>query len=392
MKNKIIFRLKNKLKLKIEGKNINRFIIRLNNNNIEILNIKHIDKDKTIITVYYNDYKQIQKLKTIYNIEILDYKGLIKIKKKLNVNKYLIISIILGLILLKTLTQIIFKIEIIHNEQEIRELIKNELKIHGIKEKTFKKSYKQINKIKEDILNKYKDKIEWLEIENIGTKYIVRIEERKIEEAKQQNQNRNIIAKKDAIIKEIKSTKGQIIKEVNNYVKKGDIIISGNITSEETIKNQVSAEGKVYGETWYQINVTYPYVYNETKLTNNKKTVYTVKILNKNIELFNFKPFKNKQIEEKVIIKNNIIPFSLTKQIQTEQEYIEEILTEEEAITKALDKGKKTLEQQLKEDEYIINYKILNTKIKENELELNIFYSVYENITDYQTLTKENIE
>ena len=46
MKNKIIFRLKNKLKLKIEGKNINRFIIRLNNNNIEILNIKHIDKDK----------------------------------------------------------------------------------------------------------------------------------------------------------------------------------------------------------------------------------------------------------------------------------------------------------------------------------------------------------
>lgn len=392
MKNQFIYKLKNKIKLIIEGKNINRFIIRLNNNNIDILNIKHINKDKIIITVYYKDYNQINKLKTIYNIDIIDYKGLIKIKKKLNINKYLIISIFLGLIFLKLLTSIIFKIEVIHNEQEIRDLIKQELINNGIKEKTFKKTYKQITKIKEIILNKYKDKIEWLEIENIGTKYIVRVEERKIKNKDKTTEQRNIIAKKDAVIKEIKATKGQIVKEVNNYVKKGDIIISGSIYKDEELKTQVSAQGQVYGETWYEINVTYPYVYNEVKLTNNKKTVYTLKILNKNIELFNFKPFKNKQINEKVIIKNNLIPLLLTKQIQQEQEYIEEILTEEEAITKALEKGKNTLQQQLKEDEYIINYKILNTKIRENELELNIFYSVYENITDYQTIVKENIE
>ena len=37
MKNKIIYDLKSKIKLNIKGKNINRFIVRLNNNKIDIL-------------------------------------------------------------------------------------------------------------------------------------------------------------------------------------------------------------------------------------------------------------------------------------------------------------------------------------------------------------------
>ena len=160
---------------------------------------------------------------------------------------------------------IIFDIEIIYNDKETREFLKQELKNYGIKEKTFKKSYNQIEKIKEDLINRYKDRIEWIEIETKGTKYIVRIEKRIIKAKEEKLHNRSIIAKKDAIIKEIKAEHGQIIKEINSYVKKGDIIISGNIMDNETIKNTIPAEGIVFGETWYEISVTYPFVYQETK-------------------------------------------------------------------------------------------------------------------------------
>ena len=44
MKNRIIYQLKNKIKLSITGKNINRFIMRLHNNKIEILKCNHINK------------------------------------------------------------------------------------------------------------------------------------------------------------------------------------------------------------------------------------------------------------------------------------------------------------------------------------------------------------
>ena len=54
MKNKIIYNLKSKIKLIITGKNINRFIIRLNNNNIDILNSNQINKEQIEIIIYEN--------------------------------------------------------------------------------------------------------------------------------------------------------------------------------------------------------------------------------------------------------------------------------------------------------------------------------------------------
>ena len=389
MKNKIIYQLKNKIKLSITGKNINRFIIRLHNNNIEILKCNHINKEKINIIIYEKDYEKLESIKTIYNIEKINTYGIIKIKKKLNLNKYLIISIITGLIILKILTSIIYNVEIIYNDQETIKFLKQELKNYGIKEKTFKKNYNQIKKIKEELIKKYKDKIEWIEIETKGTKYIVRLEKRIIKEKESKQKNRNVVAKKEAIIKDIKATSGQIIKEINSYVKKGDIIISGNIMDNDVIKNTVPAEGIVYGETWYEINVTYPFVYQETQELNNKKQVYVIKFLNKNIELFNRNKFKTKKIEEKKILSNKLLPISFVKQNQSETKEIEQILTTDEAIKKAEEKAIEQIKNNLKENEFIINYKILNTNIKESELELNIFFSVYENITEYQEIIEE---
>jgi similar to stage IV sporulation protein len=392
MKNNIIYKLKSKIKLIITGKNINRFIIRLNNNDIEILKSNQINKEQIEIIIYEKDLEKIQKLKTIYNIEKKEEYGLIKIKKEINKNKYIIISMILGYALLIFLCNIIYEVDIIHNDEEIRTFLKQELKQYGIKEKTFKKNYKQIDKIKKEIIDKNRDKIEWLEIENIGTKYIVRVETRIIKEKEKEPVNRNIIAKKDAVIKKIEAEQGQIIKEINNYVKKGDVVISGNIYAEENIKNIVPAKGKVYGETWYEISVSYPFIYNETKLTNNKKKVLSIKVLDKTIELTKNK-YKNKKIVEKTIIKNNLLPLSIVIQNQTEQNIIEQILTKEQTLEKAEQLGIEKMKNNLKENEYIIEHKILNTNIKENELELNMFFSVYEDITDYETITQEeNIE
>ena len=366
MKNKIIYQLKNKIKLSITGKNINRFIMRLHKSKIEILKCIHINKEKINIIIYEKDYEKIEEIKTIYNIEKINTYGIIKIKKKLNLNKYLIISILIGLIILKTLSSIIFDIEIIYNDKETREFLKQELKNYGIKEKTFKKSYHQIEKIKEDLINRYKDRIEWIEIETKGTKYIVRVEKRIIKEKEEKIPNRNIISKKDAIIKEIKAEHGQIIKEINSYVKKGDIIISGNIMDNEIIKNTIPAEGEVFGETWYEISVTYPFAYQETKELGNTKDVYVIKVLNKNIELFNKNRFKTKKIQEKNIISNKLLPISIVKQHQTEKIEIEKVLTIDEAIKQAETKVIEIIKDNLKKNEYIINYKVLNTNIKES--------------------------
>lgn len=386
MKNKFIYDLKNKVKLNVKGKNINRFIVRLHSNGIEILKCNYIDKDEFNIVIYESDYESVLKLKTIYNVGLLDSYGLIRIRKKMFLNRYLIFCIFLGFFLFKVLTCFIFSVEIIDNDSEMVSFLRSELSNYGVKEKTFRKNYHELESIKNDLINRYRDRIEWLEIEVKGTKYIVRLEKRIIMDKPDVLPNRDIVAKKDAIIKDVRAEQGQIVREINSYVKKGDIVISGNIMDNDVIKSTVPAKGEVYGEVWYEISVTYPFVYQETKELGNKKNVFVFKFLNKDIELFDRNKFKTKKVDDKKIISNVLLPISLVRQTQIETEEIEQLLTIDEAIKKAEERGVEKVKDNLREHEFIMNYKVLSTNIRENELELSMFFSVYENITDYKNI------
>ena len=178
MKNYILFLLKSKLNINVKGPNIEKFIKRLKNNNIEILNINYISKNEINIKIYESDYDKVISLKTIYEIDILDYFGIVKFKNNLLSNKFVITMIVAALIFLYVITNIIFSVDIITNDSKMENLLKEELGKLGIKKYNFKRSYNDIQEIKQEILNKYRSELDWIEIENIGTKYIVRFEPR----------------------------------------------------------------------------------------------------------------------------------------------------------------------------------------------------------------------
>lgn len=378
----MIDKLVSKISLNIKGKNINRFIKKLTTNKIEILSLKYIDKNQADIIIYKKDYETILKIKSIYEITELDVFGLIKIKRKLKISRHLIIITVIFAAIFLICTHIIFNVEVIHSNKDIRTLLLDELEKAGIKPLSFKKSYSEISKIKENILNKYKDKLEWLEIEENGTKYTVRVEERTIVKKDNDNTPRNIIAKKDGVLKKVIAEKGDIVKDMNDYVKKGDLIVNGELIFNDEVKGKVKAEGKAFAEVWYVTKTEYPiFTFKETK-TQNTKNVYAIKFLNHTLEL-TFNKFKTKQIEEKEILKHNLIPFKIVKQKQTETKVTDEILTVEEAISKAKQKAENDIKKNLSKEEYIIRSKYLKSTVKESIVEVEMFFAVYENITDY---------
>ena len=389
MKNNIYNKLISKINIKIIGNNRERIIKRLKNNNIQILSLKYIDEG-IIIKVYKKDYEKILSIKTIYEIEIINYDGLYSFKNKLLNNRFIIISILICLIFLYFVTNLIFSIDIITNDNEMRLKIEEELSLNGISKFKYKKSYNKIQEIKNNILSKYRDKIEWIEIEVVGTKYIVRYEPR-IENAKQKTTNyRNIIASKNCVLKDTFITEGQIIKNKNTYVKKGDIVVSGYIYLNDSIKDTVSAAGVIYGECWYNVTITYPFKYYEEKETGNNKNVIVIKLFNKEIELFNFNKYKNKKEKNITILKNNLLPIKLIYQKQKEINVINENNTEKEAIDKAINYSKEKLENNLESDEYISDYKVLNKEVFSDSVKLNVFFSVIENITEYEAIEEYN--
>lgn len=378
-------KLISKISLNIKGRNINRFIKKLKTNKIEILSIKYKNKNEADIIIYKKDYQTILKIKSIYEITELDVFGLIKIKQNLKLSKHIIIITIFAFIIFIFFTNIIFKVEVIHQNKELRNLILKELNKEGIKKFSPKKSYNEINKIKEKILNKYPDKIEWLEIEENGTKYSVKVEERTIYKKDENKTPRNIVAKKDGILKKVIAEKGDIVKDMNDYVKKGDLIINGELIFNEEVKGMVRAEGKAYAEVWYITKTEYPFLTFKEEKTNQKKNIYAIKFLNHTLEL-TLNKFKTKKIEETEILKHNLIPLKLVKQKQTKTIVKDEILTPEQAISQAKQKATKEIQAQLSKDEYIIRSKYLKSTVKESIVEVEMFFAVYENITDYKQI------
>lgn len=386
MKNYVLFLFRSKLNLNIRGNNVERFIKRLKNNNIEILNITYLSKDEINIRIYKEDYDSVINLKTIYEIDILDYYGTVRLKNNIFDNKFIIISILVAFILLYFITNMVFSIEVVTNDSKMSEVLKTELNEYGIDKYKFKKSYNEIQNIKKEILSKYKNELEWIEIENIGTKYIIRYEPRIINNIENNIPLRNIIASKDAVISDMSISNGQIIKNINSYVKKGDIIVSGYIDLNGSVKDTVGADGIVYGETWYEIKITYPYNYYENYETGKEKKVPVIKFLSKEIELFNFNKYKTKNVNDSILIKNNILPIWFSIQQQRETKVIDENYTEEELVKRAIEYSKNKLEEKLDKDEYVKNHKILEETKNTDSITLNIFFSVIENITEYQEI------
>lgn len=380
-----------KIKLNIKGRKVERFLKKISTEKINLYKIETINRNEVNILILKKDYEKVLKLKTIYEVNILDGFGLIKVRKIAKLNSLFIVLISFAIIIVFFLSKVIFKIEVIHTDPAMRNFMIKELSNYGIKEKTLKKSYDEIQQIKSNILNTYKDKLEWLEIEVVGTKYIIRLEERKLNIQNQDYRKQNIVATKSAIIKKIEASSGQIVKEINSYVNKGDVIISGDIKLNEATKEIVRADGHVYGEVWYIVNISYPFVYNETKNTGKFRKVLSINFLGSKWNL-SFSDYHDKKIEVIKSINHLFLPISITYEKQNEVQIIEEIYTVEQAIAKAEERGRQQIESKLNDKERIIDSKNLNVDIKDSKIELEMFFTVYEDITGYQEIDEEIVE
>ncbi len=378
-------------KIKIEGKDVKRFIKKLYSNNIYFNDIEMYDK-YAYVEVDKSNYEKLKQIKTIYKIEIVKLYGIIRIIDFIKRYSLFLIILGVGLLYLIFLSNIIFKVEVIHSKREIRDLLYKELKYYNIDKYHFVKSYKEREKIEEYILNKHKDKLEWLEIERIGTKYEVRVEERIIKKENDKLDVQNIVAKKDGIITKIEASKGEIVKKVGDYVKKGDIIISGTIKKDDVIKGKVAASGNVYAEVWYKTIVDMPYYYKNSTKTGRKRKILKIKFLDKDIYIFGFKKYKFYDERKILYLKNRILPISFSYSLERELNVEEYLYSPEEAVNTAIEYASKKLQKNLGENENIISKTVLNSNENENYITVEIFYKVNENITDTSDIVDEQME
>lgn len=339
-----------------------------------------------LIEVDYVNYCNILKYSKIFNIVLVNIKGINKYKLLIKKYTLFFISNLLSLILIFILSNVIFDVQIMTNDKEIYSILNNELNYYGIDIYHFVKPFDEKEEIKNKILADNKDKLEWMEITRNGCVYVINVERRIINNLENDDIKRDVISSKNAFIKEIKASSGSIVKKINDYVNKGDIIVTGIITKGEEIKDYVKADATIYGETWYNVKVSLPINYYEKVYTGNYKKSLTINVFDKKIKLFNWKNYANEEIVEKKLFENKILPFSVNYDTFYEIEENIDILTDEKVWDIAFNIAREKLLNTLKEGSKIISQKKLKLRIKDSTIEIDVFIKAYENITDYREI------
>ncbi len=376
-----------RIKIEVTGKYTNYFFKELIRRKINIYDLVK-SHNKLEIIIDYKDYKKVKKIKTTSKVKIINRYGVSKLKYLFNKYRLLLFFFLFAIFINIFLSHIIFKVEVINHNKKLVKEIKEELTDLGIKKYNFVLSDNKVNNIKEKLLEN-KD-IEWLEIERIGTKYVIKVEERKVKEKEDECLPRNIVSKKNAVITKINVENGEIIKKKNDYVVAGETIVSGLIHNKETVKTKVCAKGLIYGKTWYKVKLSLENTTLNTIYTSNEKTGFYIKILNKEYKLGN--KFSEYKIKKYNIVGSKLVPMEISLSKYLEINRKEQQLSKKEIEKKALMLAENKVKEGLKKDEHILDKKILKNSINNSKIDIEVFIVAEENITSYFDISGINID
>ena len=369
--------MNNKIKIKVFNSSL-KFINYLVYNNICYTNLeKH--EEYYLLNIDYDDLKLFKKFK----VEIVEYYGFNKIKFYIKYNRFILIGILFGLFILFLLQNTIFDVCVKTSNEELNDKIILSLKKNGIEKYKSKKSFDEIQNIKKQILEENSDTLEWIEIEEDGCNYIVEVTPRVIgNNFIKDDTPKNVVAKKDGLILFINLENGVQVKDKNDYVKKGDIIISGTIMKGDKFIDNISAEGKVYAEVWYTSKISMPFKYTEYVETGKVINHYYLDIFGKKMTILGKYDSENVFSQSELLIDKPYLFFDLYKETKREYKYQTINLNKEEAFEEALKRSDAIINRTLKEEEYIMYKKILKKEVFSSKIKLEVFYKVYEDITD----------
>ena len=375
--------MKNKVLVSAKEEGILKTLI---SNNIYFSNYT-IKDNKVIFIINYEDLELLSKLA---NIKVIKYYGLVGIKIFLKKHYILLTSFILSYLIIIILSNVIFKVEIVTNNQVLKDNITYYLNYYGIVKYKFVKSNKYIENVKEKILLENKDTIEWISINREGVKYVVNVTPRVISNRVSIDKPSNIVSKKDALIKYLVVTGGSSVKEVNDVVKKGEVIISGNVVKFDKVVGTTRSKGEVFGEVWYTVNISIPFkhvIYEKTGETINH--IY-LDIFGHKFTLVGHYITNNSINEVSVLVDKPYLFFKLMKESKELYNYKEVNLNNESAFKEALKRADKSISNKLDTNEYIIERKVLKKDVFSSKIDIELFYRVYENIGEEKEITLES--
>lgn len=393
----------------VTGENPELFFQKLTNQGINTWDINKINESKCTGKIALKDIKYVKQTrrKTNYKISFIQRSGAPFLVKRYLKKREILLSFLLSIAFILFLSNIVWDIQIQGVTKDVEEKIEKQLNSYGIHRGSLIHRLGSTGKIQQNLLADVPDLL-WIGVHKQGTTLFLEGVEKEIVERKEIEGPTNLIAAKNGVIEKMYISKGQAVVNVNDYVKKGDLLVSGVIETkvnddeeeeEEEEKGPstelVAAEGVITANTWYEVDVTVPLEAKYEILTGHYQTKYYLRINEFNIPVWGFgsTDYEHiyREIEDKPIyFLKWKLPISFHQHTLHEKQFKMVNRTKEEAINKAIEQAKNELKLKYGSSIEFLSENVLHEDIESGKVKVKLYISVLEDIAKEEEI-KESI-
>lgn len=253
---------------KIKVFDITNTLNKFKDNNIKIYKLNKIEEYTYTFEASILDKKKITKL--LDNYKIIKTSGILANMLSLLKYKTTIISLIISIFSYFTLSSRIWIINISGDASTLIPFVEEKLNENNIKVGSKKIDVNTLSEIQNKVLYSSFDIIEYLSIKSNGCAIDVSFKKKR-KETEINKLKGNLYASRDGMIKYFDLLSGEKVVDINDYVRKGDLLVKDVLLTDYNQEIYIGTFGSVYAYTWYYSTIMYPvneYDSDETVLAN----------------------------------------------------------------------------------------------------------------------------
>ncbi|MGE6629258.1 sporulation protein YqfD [Bacillus sp. NPDC077027] len=386
MKNKWFAYFIGRVEVEIRGSGIERLINECTRQGIAIFHVSH-RKESVRLFIRLSDVHAFRRVRRKHKVTCSFYqkKGFPFLLLWSRRNIGFTLGVLLFLLTILVLSNMVWKIEISGANPETEHQMRKHLDEIGVQKGRFQFLMGSPEKIQKSLTTHIKS-ITWVGVELNGTAFQMKVVEKNEPEKEKYTSPQHIVAKKKAVITRMFVEKGEPVAAVDEHVKKGQMLVSGLIGSEDHQK-KVGAKAKIYGETWYRSEVSVALKTSFDVYTGKMKTKHKLSLFGVSFPFWGFDLKKDELKQPKTEIESHPLhflqfklPISYEKEMVRESEIINREYTNKEAVQAGIKMGKKELEEKLGQTGKVKSEKVLHETSENGKVKLIILYQVIEDI------------
>lgn len=374
------------VRVQIDGVYGERFLNRCIQKNVAIWSIKRMGAERIVCFMDMQDAKKIRPLvkQTECKVTFVERLGYPAFVKKAMNRVGFVGGIGLAIVLMFILSNIVWSIEIKGASPKVEHELRQLVEELGVKRGAFQFTLPSVEDLQREVTEQLSGAT-WIGVRQNGTTYQFEVVEQQLPEEAERISPRHLVAKKKAIVHSVFVEHGQPKVKVNDYVEKGDMLVSGFI-GKEGKEQIVPAVGVVLGEIWYTSDVTIPLESQFSTLTGESVTTHQLSAFGVNLPIWGFKKHEFKEFEtfqeqKELYFWKWTLPIQYTRTKVYEANRFEQKLTKGEAVERGKKLAKQELYEKIDKDATIEGEKVLHERVENGKVKLRIHYQVIEDIT-----------